>query len=140
MSEIHKESFIDLAGGRIRCRRCQALSKRSRQQCKKPALKGKSVCDFHGGRSSGPQTPEGRQRVVEAKTTHAKEGRATRKQRSATSAHMRELEDVAWALNMMRGARTRGRKPTAYRPVKTLEEAKLWVLKDASKKHQKVKF
>jgi len=78
--------------------------------------------------------------VVEAKTTHAKEGRATRKQRSATSAHMRELEDVAWALNMMRGARTRGRKPTAYRPVKTLEEAKLWVLKDASRKHQKVKF
>ncbi len=140
MSENHKESFIDLAGGRIRCRRCQAKSKRSGSQCKKPALAGKSVCDFHGGRSTGPRTEEGRQRIADAKTTLANEGRATRKKRSETSAHMRELEDVAWALNMMTGARTRGRKPTAYRPIKTLEEARLWILKDANRTHRKVKF
>jgi hypothetical protein len=98
------------------------------------------VCDFHGGRSTGPRTEEGRQRIADAKTIHGNESRTTRKKRSKTSAHMRELEDVAWALNMMTGTRTRGRKPTAYRPVKTLEEARLWILKDASRTHRKVKF
>ena len=29
MSDIGKEPYIDLAGGRIRCRRCQAMSTRS---------------------------------------------------------------------------------------------------------------
>lgn len=51
-----------------------------------------------------------------------------------------ELEDVAWALNMMIGTRTRGRKPNAYSPVKTLEEAKRWIVADALDLHRKVKF
>jgi len=140
MTNMNKDLFIDLAGGRIRCRRCQALSKRSREQCKKPALRGKAVCGFHGGKSTGPKTEEGRQRIADAKTTHGNESRAKRKERSETSAHMRELEDVAWAINMMTGTQTRGRKPTAYRPVKTLEEAKLWIFLDANGLHHKVKF
>jgi hypothetical protein len=95
-------------------------------------LAGKQVCDFHGGRSTGPRTQEGRQRIADAKTIHGEEGRTRRKRRSETSAQIRELEDVAWALNMMTGARTRGRKPNAYRSVKTLEEAKIWIMLDAT--------
>ena len=68
MSEIHKEPFIVLAGGRIRCRRCQALSRRSKEQCKKPAIRGKRVCGFHGGKSTGPRTQEGKARVAQAHT------------------------------------------------------------------------
>lgn len=139
MSDILKEKTITLADGRIRCRRCQAQSKRSGLQCKKPALAGKSVCDFHGGRSTGPRTQEGRQRIADAKTIHGDKSKAKREERSETSAHMRELEDVAWALDMMTGTRTRGRKPSSYRPVKTFEEAKLWVLMDAGGMHRKVK-
>ena len=125
MSDIQKEPFIELAGGRIRCRRCQAFSKLSNQQCKRPALAGKQVCDFHGGRSTGPKTPEGRQRIADAQTVHGREARQIREQRSASSAYMMELEDVAWVLGMMTGTRTRGRKPSGYWPVKTLEQVKL---------------
>lgn len=140
MSEIQKEATIILAGGRIRCHRCQALSKRSRGQCKKPALKGKAVCGFHGGKSTGPKTQEGRQRIADAQTIHGNETRAKRQERSRSSAYLMELEDVAWALNMMTGTRTRGRKPNAYCRVKTLEEAKRWIAADALGLHRKVKF
>ena len=33
---------------------CKAKSKRSGERCKKYALKGKAVCMFHGGKSTGP--------------------------------------------------------------------------------------
>jgi len=140
MSEIIKEPFIVLAGGRIRCRRCQALSRRSQEQCKKPALSGKRVCDFHGGRSTGPRTEEGKARVAQAHTTHGKETKARREERSAGSAYLMELEDVAWALDMMTGTRTRGRKPKNYHPVKTLQGARLWCLLEAHGLRGKVKF
>jgi hypothetical protein len=89
------------------------------------------VCDFHGGRSTGPKTQEGRQRIASAKTVHGNETRAKRQERSQSSAYMMELEDVAWALNMMIGTRTRGRKPNGYWPVKTMEQAKVWIAADA---------
>ena len=81
MSDFQKEPYIDLAGGRIRCRRCQAMS--------------------------------------------------IRREHSETVAYLRELEDVAWALGIMTGTRTRGPKPKNYRPVSTLEAAKRWIATDA---------
>jgi hypothetical protein len=130
MSEIQKEPFIDLAGGLIRCRRCQAKSKRSGEQCKKPAIRNKRVCTIHGGRSSGPKTEEGRQRIADARTVHGEETRAKREQRSRSSAKLLALEDIGWTLGMMTGTRTRGRKPKNYRPIKTVEEAWIWFLLD----------
>ena len=56
------ESHISLMNGRISAPRCQALSKRSKLQCKKAALTGKQVCMFHGGKSTGPVTKDGRKR------------------------------------------------------------------------------
>jgi len=140
MSDIHKEATIILAGGRIRCRRCQAKSKRSGQQCRKPALKSKNVCGFHGGRSRGPKTIEGRQRIAAAKTVHGRDSRAEREQASTNSTYMRELEDVAWVLGMMTGTRTRGRKPKDYQPIRTLEDVRLWCLLNANGLRGKVKF
>ena len=76
------KSHISLIGGRIRAPRCQALSKRSKLQCKKAALKGKRVCMFHGGKSTGPLTKEGKQRCALAKTVHGRETRAIRVKRA----------------------------------------------------------
>ena len=99
-----------IAGGHITCNQCQATSKRSRQSCKAPAMKGKNVCKTHGGRSTGPKTEAGRQRCAEAKTIHGRETRKARTERSLASARLAVLEAVGYKLGFMNGTRTRGRK------------------------------
>jgi hypothetical protein len=39
-------AMLVTAGGKVVCARCAAKSKRSGEQCKKPAMRGKAVCDF----------------------------------------------------------------------------------------------
>ena len=115
-------STLVTAGSKITCRRCTAMSKRSGVQCKKPALRGKAVCEFHGGRSNGPKTAEGkaRQRAAVLKsgnyTTEAMEDKA----RSVRV--LAGLEDAMYVLNMTTMPRTRGRKPLGYAPLKTVED------------------
>ena len=99
------------AGGRIRCLQCQAKSKRTKQQCRAPAAKGKTKCRFHGGASTGPKTPEGRQRCAEAKTIHGRETRVARTERSLASARLAVLEQTGHKLGFIGGTRTRGIKP-----------------------------
>ena len=53
MGSCVKEPFILTLGGRIRCPRCQAKSKRTKQQCRSPAIRGKRVCKVHGARQPG---------------------------------------------------------------------------------------
>ena len=84
------ESHISLLGGRVHAHRCQALSKRSKRQCGKAALKGKSVCMFHGGKSTGPTTELGIERCTAAKTIHGFETRAKRDYRSKKFDQMRQ--------------------------------------------------
>ena len=98
------------AGGRIRCLQCQAQSKRTKQQCRAPAAKGKTKCRFHGGASTGPKTPEGRQRCAEVKTIHGRETREARTDRRTAMRQLRELEDLGHALGIMHGPRMQGRK------------------------------
>ena len=83
------KSHILLIGGRILAPRCQALSKRSKLQCKKAALKGKCVCMFHGGKSTGPLTIQGKQRCALAKTMHGRETRVIRKIRAQKLSEMK---------------------------------------------------
>jgi hypothetical protein len=35
--------------------RCSATAKRTRERCKAPAVRGWSVCRFHGARGGGPR-------------------------------------------------------------------------------------
>jgi len=49
--------------------RCGART-RAGCPCRAPAIHGKLRCSMHGGRSTGPRTPEGRARVAAARTTH----------------------------------------------------------------------
>lgn len=99
------------AGGRICCLQCNAKSKRTQRQCRAPAAKGKTKCRFHGGKSTGPKTKEGRQRCAQARTIHGQETGSIRKERSLASARLAVLESVGFALRMMTGTRTRGRRP-----------------------------
>ena len=85
------ELFISLIGGRIHAFRCQALSKRSKQQCRKAALKGKRVCMFHGGKSTGPMTSRGKQRCAKARTIHGRETRLIRNKRAKKLTELKYL-------------------------------------------------
>jgi len=98
-------------GGRVECNQCQARSSRTKLQCRAPAIKGKRVCKWHGGRSTGPKTEAGRQRCAEAKTIHGRETREARTERSLGSARLAVLEEVGHKLGFMNGGRTRGVKP-----------------------------
>jgi len=98
-------------GGRIHCTQCTAISKRSGERCKAPAVHGKTKCRMHGGRSTGPRTAEGRQRCAAAKTVHGRETRTIRKERSKKLCELLQIEAEMAKLGMLRGNRTPGRKP-----------------------------
>jgi hypothetical protein len=69
---------LTTAGGRIKCLRCNAMSKRTKLQCGGPAVKDKTKCRFHGGLSTGPRTELGRQICAAANTVHGKDSRIDR--------------------------------------------------------------
>ena len=100
------------AGGRIRCKQCQALSKRSREQCKAPAVKGRNVCRTHGGLSTGPRTQEGQAKCGEAHRVHCRETRAKRAERSRKLYELYELVNLGNAIGLFEGKLTfKGRRP-----------------------------
>ena len=116
MAGSHKSLTMLTAGGRITCRQCQAMSKRTRLQCMAPAVKGKNVCRTHGGLSTGPKTTEGRQRCAEARTIDGRQTRAKRAQNAAAAAKLNYLRDLGNLLGMFTGKTGwPGRKPNAYR-------------------------
>ncbi len=98
-------------GGRVTCTQCNALSKRTKQQCRNPAMKGKNTCLHHGGRSRGSITTAGRARQIAANTKHGRETRAIRKERSAKLAELYELEMLGRELGLISGGMV-GRKST----------------------------
>jgi hypothetical protein len=97
-------------GGRVTCTQCDGLSKRTRQRCQAPAIKGRTKCKFHGGRSTGSRTPEGKARQIAANTIHGRETRAIREERSAKLAELYELEKEMRSMGMVEGSRV-SRKP-----------------------------
>lgn len=109
---LHLEQVLVTAGGRITCQRCTARSKRTKLQCGIAALKGKTKCGFHGGRSTGPKTPEGRARCAKAKTTHGQDSRAQRTEHASKMHMIRMLEGIGFKYGLMTGSRIPGRKPT----------------------------
>jgi hypothetical protein len=81
--------------------RCQAKSKRSGLQCRKAAIRGKQVCRTHGGASTGPRTPEGRQRCAAAKAIHGRETRAIRAKRDTKLRELREIERLMKGMGLI---------------------------------------
>lgn len=95
----------------MQCVYCTAVFKTTSQRCSAFALEGKRTCARHGALSTGPKTPEGRQRCAQARTTHGQQTTSMRIERSLASARLAVLEEIGHSINMMTGSRTRGRKP-----------------------------
>jgi hypothetical protein len=49
---------------------CNAKSKQSGYRCKNFSVKGKKVCWIHGGKSSGPKSQQGVEKIRNLKTKH----------------------------------------------------------------------
>jgi len=96
-----REEYTEAFGGRVAARRCQARSKRSGEQCRKPAMRGKAVCRTHGGASTGAKTQQGRERCAQAKTIHGWETREIRRKRAEKLKELRELEKAMVSLGMI---------------------------------------
>jgi len=92
-------------GGRVTCTQCNALSKRTRQRCKAPAIKGKTKCRFHGG-AKGSGRP----------ITHGRETREKRSQHSVIMSELRVLEEIGFTCGLypVGTPRLAGRKPLGY--------------------------
>ncbi len=98
-------------GGRVTCTRCDAKSKRTKQQCRNPAIKGKNKCRLHGGKSTGSRTPAGKARQIAANTKHGNETRAKRAEYRAKMKELRELETVGREIGLICGSKAPGKKP-----------------------------
>lgn len=123
------EPFVTLAGGRIRCLRCTASSTRTKMQCGKPAMKSSRTqkCTHHGGRSTGPRTAEGKQRLREAHLVHGQCAKATRASYAKDSAILSMLEDSLHVMGLIDAKRRQGRKATGYKPVLTVEDVEQFI-------------
>ena len=105
-------TFLTL-GGRVLCTQCNAMSKRTRQRCQAPAIKGKTKCRFHGGKSTGAKTKAGRARIAADHTVHGRETRQKRADTSAKLAELHQLEQLGFTCGLYPEGteRMRGRKP-----------------------------
>ena len=101
-------------GDRVSCTQCDAKSKRTKQQCRNPAISGKTKCRHHGGLSTGSRTAAGKARQIAAITKHGRETRAIREERSAKLAELYKLEILGRKLGLISGPMV-GRKPKEQR-------------------------
>ncbi len=95
----HAEGILNLADGKIVCRRCTGTSRRTRLQCAAPAERHSNKCRFHGSRGSGPATDEGRKRCAAAKDRGMGESRQARKKQQQQLRLIRVLKEVWCLLN-----------------------------------------
>jgi len=125
MAITNPQLLLSTAGGRICCARCTAQSTRTKLQCGRPALKTSKTqkCQFHGGGlTSGKQTLEGRSRIAAAHYKHGESTKAARAEYSKASATLNQLEDALYILGICSAPRTRGRKPSGYKPVRSVQD------------------
>ena len=121
------DDVLLLASGRIRCRRCNARSKRTKDRCRAPAIKGKTKCRFHGGRSTGAKTAEGKAKVAAASTTHGQYTQLAQSLYKQKSAELSQFEDAMHILGMSTAPRIRGRKATGYFKLKSFDDLLAWL-------------
>ena len=83
--------------------RCGART-RTGGECQRPAVKRTGRCSRHGGKSTGPRTQAGRDKIAALHTTHGRTTKAERakaKQRAEIGRQvMRAVKEIeAWALD-----------------------------------------
>ena len=95
----------------MECNRCAAVFKATGQQCTATALVGRRTCLRHGAASTGPRTLEGKRKCGAARTVHGQDTIAMRQERSLGSARLAVLETIGFAIGLLKGTKTRGRRP-----------------------------
>lgn len=101
-----------LVFGQHNCNQCTAKSKRSGTRCLAPAVKGKSVCRMHGGKSTGPRTEGGLLRSRRARLIHETQTQKVRLAHKKAILAIRALEESATLNGIPWGPRLAGRKPS----------------------------
>ena len=99
----------------IPCNRCAAVFKATGQRCTAIPVTGRRTCLRHGGASTGPRTEAGKKRCAAARAVHGWETTAMRQERSLGSARLAVLESIGFAIGLLRGTKTRGRRPDRMR-------------------------
>jgi len=126
--ELNDNDVLLLGGGRIRCRRCSARSKRTKLRCGAPAMKGKRVCATHGGKSTGPKTEQGKANSAKANLKHGKYTKQAQTEHSKASAQLSQLEDAMYLLDMSDATRCTGRKAKGYKPITSVAGVRTMLL------------
>ena len=91
--------------------RCAVIFKATGQRCTAITVSGRRTCLRHGGASTGPRTVEGKRKCAAVRTVHGWETTAMRQERSLGSARVAVLESIGFAIGLLRGIKTRGRRP-----------------------------
>ena len=111
-----KEGLI-IAFGRTLVPRCQATNRRG-EQCRKVAVRDKSVCRNHGGRSAGAKSEEGKRRSREANLIHGERSVQGTLRAREDGVRLRQLTDAVRVLGLAANVkRVRGKWPEGYRPI-----------------------
>lgn len=93
------------------CNRCAAVFKATGQRCTAIAVTGRRTCLRHGAASTGPRTEAGKRKCAAARTVHGQDTIAMRQERSLGSARLAVLESIGFAIGLLKGTKTRGRRP-----------------------------
>ena len=99
------------------CNRCAAVFKATGQRCTAIAVIGRRNCLRHGGASTGPRTEAGKKRCSAARTVHGWDTITMRQERSRGSARVAVLESIGFAIGLLKGTKTRGRRPNQMNEV-----------------------
>ena len=91
--------------------RCGARTRQGRP-CMAPAIKGKRRCRLHGGKSTGPRTPEGLERSRRARWKHGRYSQQAREARWNDPVYIDGLRQAAMR-RMERESKREARKQTA---------------------------
>jgi len=114
-----KERLI-LAFGQTLVQRCQATNRRG-EQCSKTAIKNKSVCRNHGGRSTGAKSEAGKQRSREANLHHGQRSVQGTLRAREDGVRIRQLTDAVRVLGLGANVkRVRGKWPEGYQPIEDM--------------------
>ncbi len=91
-------------------KKCQVLTKRTKQPCKNPAAFGCKSCRMHGAHKSR-NVLRGK---VHPQYKHGNRTKEAQQNDSEVLTRLRMLEQIGWHIKMFVGTRTRGRKPIGY--------------------------
>lgn len=91
-------------------------------------------CAVHGGRSTGPRSEAGKQRIREAKWIHGERSAAGMERASKANAIIRSLADAVEVLWGAKVANMLGRKPSVYHKLHDADDVRRFLIELVSER------